>query len=155
MEAKHDISPNMPGLDSDLDLAEMEIASGRFGEARLRFARMTRVQRETPRALLLRARATETPDSRRMLATFVRDAIARFEDPTSRAQLAAALAYCGDRSSAMNTLPSERGLSTSELGVRQEALEAMGSVPDLPETQVHSLTAILARKLTPERRPRT
>lgn len=140
------------GLEQDLDLAEMEIASGRMGEARLRFARMTRPQRETPRALLLRARASESIDSRRMLATFVKEALPRFADPASRSLLASALAYCGDRALAMKTLPDERGLSHSEMAMRQQALEAMGAVPDLADAPEFTFNLPGARRLVPERR---
>lgn len=154
MELTHETMSNVAGLEAELDLAEMEIASCRFGEARLRFARMTRNQRETPRALLLRARATETEDSRRLLASFVREALKRHNDPLSRSQLSAALALCGDRPGALESLPSEIGLKPEELSARNEAMDALGTVPDLPENQEHTLGAILSRKLTLDRRAR-
>ncbi|AIE87711.1 hypothetical protein OP10G_4343 [Fimbriimonas ginsengisoli Gsoil 348] len=145
--AEHDATTNMAGIEAELDLAEMEIASGRFGEARLRFARMTRIQRETPRALVLRARATQTEESRRMLASFVRQALDRFKDPLSRALLAEALALCGDRAAAMKALPKEGDLNSNEISARQAALDAMGSVPDLPEESGLTLGALLQQKL--------
>ena len=151
MDSAHDYSSNLAGIDTELDLAEMEIASGRFGEARLRFARMTRLQRELPRTLLLRARATETEESRRMLAAFIRTAVTRHSDSLSRSHLATALALCGDRTGAMQTIPPEKGLSSIEMAARQTALDALGSVPDLPETEVLTFTGMLARKLLPGR----
>jgi len=152
METLHGNSSAHTGLDTDLDLAEMEIASGRFGEARLRFARMTRIQRETPRALLLRARATESEESRRMLASFAREALKVHEDAVSRSQLAEALALCGDRVGALKYLPEEFGLSSAALGARKQALEALGTVPDLPENEDRSLSAIFARRFIPDRK---
>jgi len=154
MEPIQESIANMPGLEADLDLAEMEIDSGRVAEARLRFTRMSRTQRETPRALMLRARATESEESRRMLASFVRQAIERHSDLTARCHLAAALALCGDRTAAQKFLPADRGMSASERDAREQAIAAMGTVPDLPETEINSLAAILSRKLSIDRRAR-
>jgi hypothetical protein len=115
---------------------------------------MSRHQRETPRALMLRARATETEDSRRLLASFVREALKKHGDALSRSQLSEALALCGDRTGALETLPAEGGLNSIELGARRAALEALGTVPDLPEHAENSLSAIISRKLTLDRRSR-
>jgi hypothetical protein len=148
MEAELNLSSNMPGIDAELDLAEMEIASGRLADARLRFARMSRTQRETPRALVLRARATQTEESRRMLASFVRQSLELARDPLSRAQLSEALALCGDRVGATRALPPAAGLSGIELAARQAALDAMGTVPDLVEqTAPLTFVGMLQQKL--------
>jgi hypothetical protein len=87
-----------------------------------------------------------------MLASFVRTAIDRFSDPRSRAQLAAALAYCGDRTAAMETLPPEGGLTTADLAYRKEALEALGTVPDLVEAPEPLVTAMIGRRFASDRR---
>lgn len=137
-----------PGLNADLEMAEMEIASGRLADARLRFAKMNSEQRETPRALILRAKASPTEESRRMLASFVKDILARTNDPYTRSQLCEALALCGDRVTATSHLPEEAGLTPLENSARQSALDAMGTVPDLkaPIEQL-TLVQLLQRKL--------
>jgi len=137
------------GLDTELDLAEMEIASGRLGDARLRFPRISREQREAPRALVLRARATNTDESRRMLVSFIRKGLETAADPLSRAQLAEALAWCGDRQSAMKALPAVSQTHTPvEHAARQAAVDALGTVPDLQEENPHlTLMQLLQRKL--------
>lgn len=141
-------------IDSNLDLAQMEIESGRLRDARLRFTKMSRTEREMPRALYLRARASETASSRRLVAGFVRSALIEHTDPESKCYLSAALAFCGDRAEAERQLPAERHLTESQLRIRKIALDAMGAVPTLPEEEVLTFGEMLFRKLLPSRRAR-
>jgi hypothetical protein len=89
-----------------------------------------------------------------MLASFAKAALDRHHDATSRSYLAAALAMCGDRIAAQRYLPSEKGLTLNELAARQIAIDAMGTVPDLPEAEIQTLTSMIASKLLPARRSR-
>lgn len=83
-----------------------------------------------------------------MLVSFIKKALETATDPLTRAQLAEALARCGDRAGATKAIPGESDLNAVERAAVQSAMDAMGTVPDLQEATPHlTLMQLLQQKL--------
>jgi len=117
-------------IEDELDRVQMDIDGGRMSEARAKFVKMDRALRETPRALILRAKASPSRDSHEMIAAVARDLVKRTTDPMARIQLATALSLCGNQQWAENALPASAGLSASEAAARRDAVKVMGVDPE-------------------------
>jgi len=131
-----DLSPSRPvaaelmQIQDELDRVQVDIDAGRMAEARAKFVKMDRALRETPRALVLRAKASPSRDSHEMIAGVAREQVKRTTDIMSRIYLATALALCGDAKRAESALPSALGLSAFEAAARREAVKLIGSDPE-------------------------
>lgn len=146
---------DLRGGELELDLAEMEIESGRLAEARRRFAKMSSFHRETPRALLLRAKSAETEDARRTLATFIHSALGRHQDTLSKTYLAAALAVCGDHQAPLKHMPNERSMCSKALSIRGIVSDFATKVPDLHAEENLGLLEALVHRFSWNRRSGT
>lgn len=123
-------------LEDELDRAEMDVMAGRMMEARAKFVAMDRALRETPRALVLRAKSSPHKDSHELIAALAKERLKRLPDTDTKLQLITALALCGDRQTVLQALPSSVGLNEAQNRSRTEIVELLGFDPEkAPDTR--------------------
>jgi len=143
--ASRSVSSEFLNIDDELDRVQMDIDAGRFSEARSKFVRMDRALRETPRALILRAKSSPSRNSHEMIASVAREQAGRASDPVARIQLATALALCGDYRWAESTLPGSTGLTATASAARREAVKLIGSDPEVTPNKRGTIERFMER----------
>lgn len=117
-------------IEDELDRVQMDVDAGRLSEARAKFVNMDRALRETPRALMLRAKSSPSRDSRIMLAALARESLKRVTEMQGRLYLVQTLALCGDFQSAGDALPEAKNLTPGQEEQRKVIVALLGGDPD-------------------------